>query len=94
MSVKPITPQEIPARKTESLPDVVIEAINALIVANFRDGRATFSLSEAHAALRRAGLTRGQISHHGYLDFEPAYRDAGWRVTYDPVGIYTFEVPA
>lgn len=94
MAVKPITPDEVAWAKAEAIPDVVLEVFNRLIVANFANGQASFTLDEAVAALAAAtGSSRSEMVKKGWLDVEPIYEESGWKVTFDRPG-YNETYPA
>jgi hypothetical protein len=95
---KPITPKEALKNKGSHIPDFVIEAFNQLITENF-DGHS--AIIDQEDALERicermvdvpdlteapASEKRTAIFEHGWLDVEPLFRKAGWRVVYDKPG--------
>ena len=43
MMIEPITPDDIGSAKANTFPDFVIESVNALISANYANGRASFT---------------------------------------------------
>ena len=89
--IEPITPDEIGAAKANTFPDFVIESVNALIAANYTNGRANFTQKAVISEmLERAGgkLKRTEIFEKGYLNFEEIYRDRGWKVEYDKPAYY------
>lgn len=89
--VKAITPQEVLASPEKAIPYFVIEAINNLIQASFRNGSATIMQDDAVQAILEnvpgfMGMTRQEIFEAGYLDFEEVYRKQGWIVIHDRPG--------
>lgn len=82
--VKPITPREARAKKVEAIPDAVYEAVNELLTENMNDsGYVTITQKEIKAlACKRMGINSTQFKT-SWLDFEDAYRKAGWKVEYD-----------
>lgn len=91
--VQAITPQEVMANPEKAVPEFVIEAINGLVQAKFRDGSARFTQNEAIQAITSkmpmSGLdeiSRRMIFQNGYLHFEAVYRKQGWKVYYDSPG--------
>jgi len=82
----PLRPQDIGPIAAARIPDFVIEAVNELLVKHSASPTITLLLHEVtDAAMARAPIdvTRDQLFDEHWLDFEPIYRDAGWRVTFD-----------
>jgi len=95
-TVKPIRPSEVQNRKNETIPDVVIEAFNELIVKglNASGTHSTVKQSEAVALIHSKDSTlSGTLVDNGWLDVEDLYRCAGWEVEYDKPG-YNESYPA
>lgn len=91
---KPITPNECVAIKEKSLPDAVIVAFNRAIAEKW-DGRISI-IRQEFVALQIAdalGIPVSDVISRGYLDVEPIYRKAGWKVKYDKPG-YNESYPA
>ena len=95
MAVKPITPDEVAARKRDALPPQVIEVFNQLIAEHWTGSSATFTQSDAIAAIvARCGgdngplhsASRSEVLRRGWLDVEDVYREAGWHVVFDKPG--------
>ena len=83
-NVKPISPDEVGSYLGVILPPEVIAAWNKLIALNFSNGSATIDQCDAIAALMAAtGKTRDEVFDKGWLNIEPMYRAAGWKVVYD-----------
>jgi hypothetical protein len=93
--VKPITPEELKKVEGDSIPSVVIESVNELLVEKARNGRATLRQNEViERILQKAGLeiTKSKLFDKGWLDFEPVFRRAGWDVEFDrPAYCETYE---
>lgn len=87
---KPITPEEIAAKKKEIFPDVVIETFNELIAINFKNGNSSFLLKDARNALvdKMDDAYRPE-----YLDIEDIYKEYGWDVEFEKPD-YTESWPA
>jgi len=83
---KPISPDEVGRVQRDSIPDVVFEAVNKLIGQKFAGGRATIKQEEILDALGEYGIWRDTAFEKGYLNFEEAYREQGWKVEYDKPG--------
>jgi len=79
--VRPITPKDVAEEKLRKIPDVVIEVVNQLLKENIRDGSATISEEDIVDRLVEKGVDPNEIYKCGWLDFEPIYRNAGWKVT-------------
>ena len=81
---RPITPEELPERRREQIPDVVFEVINTLIVEKWEGHRAVL---HQHDIVKRvcdeSGMTASEIFDNHYLDVEYLYEDAGWFVRYE-----------
>lgn len=91
MMIEPITPDDIGAAKANIFPDFVIESVNALIAANYTNGRANFTQKDVISEMmQRANgdIKRTEIFENGYLNFEEIYRDRGWKVEYDKPAYY------
>lgn len=86
MPVKPVSPDEVLQLKTETIPDVVFETFNELIVERAQRGTIVISQSEVVDKLVERGLERSEIFNRHWLDIEDAYKAAGWQVLYDKPG--------
>jgi hypothetical protein len=93
--MKPITPKEAKASKHSSIPDEIIQATNELIVEHLElDGSATVlqkditsrALSKFKKANSESKITSQMMFDKKWMDIEPVFRAAGWRVTYDKPG--------
>lgn len=87
MPVKPITPDEVTARKAAILPSEVLTAFNGMIAENWNGSESSF---KQDAVLRRIlahfgnhTYTRQKVLDNHWLDVEPIFQDAGWEVKYD-----------
>jgi len=89
MAVKPITPQEVIEQKIKNIPDKVIDCWNKAIVRQCKGGSSytTIFQSEIVGLLADAmEVSREAVFASGWLDIEPIYRAAGWKVEYDKPG--------
>ncbi len=91
MTVKPITPAEIieQKQKLKPIPDTVIECWNKILVRHCKGGGsyATILQSEIVGYLAEVmDVSRDAVFASGWLDIEPIYRAAGWKVEYDKPG--------
>ena len=91
--MKAITPQEASKSRVCSIPDAVFKVFNDMIVANFDDREASFCQEEVVKVLVKKGYKRNEIYENNWLDVEPFYRKAGWKVEYDKPG-YNETYPA
>ena len=83
---KPITPAEAQKKRFSNLPAFVIEAWNDMISQNMRGNRSDFlqdDIIERIISGAMSKITRSDVFHRGWLDVEPMYREAGWKVVYD-----------
>ena len=82
MSVKPITPDEMPQRIKEAIPDIVIEAVNELIVSRWDGTAAAFRQKVLTDIVSRKweGRAPGQVLGVGCYNFTSIYEAAGWAV--------------
>lgn len=81
--VKPLKPSEVQVAKNESIPQEVIEAVNKMIVKKWNGRCARFTQDELLVTIQ---LDREAIFQNKLLDFEPLYREAGWKVEFDQPG--------
>ena len=88
----PITPDEVAALKREVvIPERVFDAFNELIAKHWNGRTAKFKQDDVvELILRKYGrsksVTRNSIYANHWLDVEPIYREAGWKVIYDRPG--------
>ena len=85
---KPITPTEATTAReilaTSDIPPTVIEVFNELIV-EYLDGFGRARIEQMVAANRvaaRLGMTRREVYDRHWLDVEPVFEEAGWKVRY------------
>jgi len=87
MTGKPITPDQVGEAQAAYLPPAVFDVFNSLIASRMDGGTATVYQEDAVTAICTAlSIDRGEAFNKHYLDVEEAYRDAGWKVTYDKPG--------
>lgn len=92
--MKPLSPAQVAEKAQTSIPDYIIEAVNNLLVKEYRNGSATISQKDILKEIRRihSGTNLDVIFDNGWMDFEPTFRKAGWKVTYDkPAYCETYE---
>lgn len=85
MSGKPLTPREM-REHASPIPEVVFNVFNALIAKGAGIRSVTVLEKTVVAHLVERGYTSAEIYEKCWLDVEPAYEAAGWRVTYDKPG--------
>ncbi len=91
---EPITPKQARERHSVTIPNEVITAINDLLVENASESctrivitqdeiisRATFLMAEHDKT-----VSRNDFFDRRWLDFEPIFRKAGWKVEYTRPG--------
>lgn len=87
MPVKPLSPKEVQEKQIDNIPDFIIEAVNELIAQKIGDNDSVNITQSAimELALKKApeGTTRQVIYDNNWMDIEPLFRKAGWRVDYD-----------
>ena len=93
MSVGPIRPEEVVELKKQQIPSEVFETINRLIGERIVGGEVTIKQDDIVEELVIKGLQSAEIFRRGWLNVEPAYQDAGWKVAYDKPG-YNETYPA
>lgn len=88
--MNPIKPRDVGDYKIGLYPDYVFKAFNDLIAKSFRNGSATVKQKDVvdHMLfLANSGgvvpITKQDLFDWGYLDVEEAYKNNGWKVTYD-----------
>lgn len=85
----PITPEEAADyKRTVVIPEKVFEAFNELIATHWNGRTARFRQDDVvRLILKKYGrsktVTRPSIFANHWLDVEPIYREAGWKVVYD-----------
>lgn len=81
----PIKPNEVESKVTK--PDEVIEAFNELIQKYWDGDQATFKQDEIVKLISKKMNKKPQfLFDNHYLDIEPIYIKAGWKVHYDKPG--------
>lgn len=84
---KPITPQEVVDAKQASLPDVVFDVFNAAIAGAWNGSSAIVRQQPVALTIAdRLEISTAEVYKRGYMDVEPIYRKAGWKVKYDKPG--------
>lgn len=78
-----ISPSEISEKKTELIPEDVLDVFNELIALQYANGSATVYQEDVVSRLNSLGYSDQTIYQRGYLNVEEIYRDKGWKVTYD-----------
>lgn len=91
----PITPEKARKNKPGTIPEAMFEVVNELLTEKYSEheirierqeivDRFCFRLQASRALDPMQALY--QMLSNGWLDFEQAYRDAGWSVSYDKPG--------
>lgn len=88
--VKALSPSEVLGQKVSSIPDEIIEAMNQLLVEELSlQGTATILQKDLVGRARRLMAESGSVHANvdfyakNWLDIEPVFRAAGWKVEYD-----------
>ncbi len=91
--MKPITPTEAASAKLQSVPDEIIEAFNELLSEKISlRGIVTISQNEAMDRAQSKFQAAGKyyknefIYEKKWMDVEPIFQNAGWKVSYDRPG--------
>ncbi|MEO5949596.1 MAG: hypothetical protein ABIP74_04265 [Candidatus Saccharimonas sp.] len=85
----PLKPDEVAAHKQAVIiPEKVFDAFNELIAKYWNGYSATFTQDEVMKLVlkkfaRSTTVTRRTAYDNRWLDVEPIYREAGWKVAYD-----------
>ena len=70
-----------------SLPDFIYNIVNTLLEEKFDGEAARITQDEIIARICTSqGCKRHEVLDNGWLNFETAYRNAGWSVNYDSPG--------
>lgn len=82
--VEPLAPHELQAASARRIPDVVLTAVNTLLAKYGGRSIITIDKNEIIDEIQRLeGPTKDELYANNWLDFEPAYRNKGWDVSYD-----------
>lgn len=86
--VEPIKPKDIIDNLDDIIHPAVIKAVNALLKEQYRGGTVTIKLKEVISRAKQIcpDLSPQEMEDKKHLDFEPVFRKAGWKVTYDQPG--------
>jgi hypothetical protein len=86
MSVQPIKPTDISPNLENIIPDVVIQAVNALLKDKYTGGKSAVTFKQDELINKVIGLdssiSRNQIFDKKMFDFEKLYEKNGWVVEY------------
>lgn len=84
---KPLTPADIDAhiKSGARIPDFVLVAVNMLLLKATNPNYIVLKLKDVKTAIFDQLPARRPFDPQ-WLDFEPAYREAGWDVIYDRPG--------
>lgn len=85
-NIKPFSPSEAANAAGARIPDVVLEAVNA-VLAKYAANRRVFSIAKSEIIdeiiSRNPELNEDVLLNNRWLDFEPAYRQKGWKCDYE-----------
>jgi hypothetical protein len=86
-NIKPISPAEALLQKAAQIPDVVYEAVNAILTQKVQSSLIVIIQDDLIDKILElspdTNLTRSLIFENHWLDIEDVYRAAGWDVKYD-----------
>lgn len=82
----PISADEVSKKKKIEIPDTVYDVVNSLIIKTWSRGSAKVYLDDVYSELRKLGMDTQEVFNNGWLNFEEAYRDAGWAVSFESPG--------
>lgn len=86
MAVQPISPQGALDLKITNIPDVVIQTVNNMLAEKMtRNPHIVLRQCDVIARIIAGGtgISKNELYANGWLDFEPFYEKAGWKVVYD-----------
>jgi hypothetical protein len=83
--ILPITPAQAKNTESDFIPDWIIGVFNTMISAKYSNGESSFKRDEIIDAIQLVdrSLHRQDIFDRKWLDVEPVFRRAGWKVEYD-----------
>lgn len=92
--IKPLSPSEALQHRMQDLPSEVVAAVNEIIKLRWR-GSGNFIVKQEEivqeiiAQFHQAGkdVTRHDIFHNKWLDFELLFETVGWHIIYDKPSI-------
>ena len=99
--VMPLTPKQVKEMHQKTIPEEIILAVNHLLVKGCSESRIRVIIEQnevieqATTTMRNNGKTveRNDFFENHWLDFEPIFRKAGWKVTFNKPG-YNESYPA
>ncbi len=87
-NVSPLKPEDVAAARKAAMPDVIIMVFNTLITESFNGYNAIIKQDDVVRTLVERGLEKAEIYNRGWLDVEPIFEAAGWKVMYDKPAYY------
>lgn len=85
-SVEPSTPKEVEESANYAIHPAIIQAVNELLKEEYIPGRTVTLLQKTIVKKAKSickELTERQIFDKHWMDFEPVFRKAGWKVSYN-----------
>ena len=83
----PMKPSEIGEAKKQYIPPIVFDAFNELITKHWNGSYSSFTQDEVVNLIEaKTQNSEDTIFKQKWLDVEEAYRNEGWKVTYDKPG--------
>lgn len=83
---KPISPDVAKLKFYDNIPDIIIDAVNALIIKNYNPNTNSSTVKKkdiVNAVIGDDDIKESTIYDNHWLDFEPLYRAEGWDVEFD-----------
>jgi hypothetical protein len=82
--VEPIKPKDILDNLEDVIHPAVVQAVNELLKEQFRGGSCTIKQKDIESRAKKiSGVTSTEIYDKKWMDFEPIFRKAGWKVSYN-----------
>lgn len=81
---KPITPEQAREKFVKNIPDIIIDAINELIVEHYSPTKRSSSVKQDEILDKVKDVyPRQTVFDNNWLDIEDIYRSQGWKVKYE-----------
>lgn len=80
--MEPFSPSDARKQHSKNTPDTVLNVINQLLAARIYRSPIELSQREVTEKLEASGIREEQFFDRGWIHFENAYEEKGWRVTY------------
>lgn len=86
-TIQPLSKEEVIKFQISQIPGEVIEVVNKLLTENYDTNKGTASIHQDEildllTSPEYGNHSRREIFDNNWLNFEDAYREKGWKVTY------------